>query len=77
MEYALNDNNKIEGVFQGVKTKFKVAGGRDLLSTVKRICEFRNTCVAHQEKEITDSKEAQQHLVRWIEGLKSLTAADQ
>ncbi len=64
MDYALNDNTKIEGVFQAVKTKFKVAGGRDFLSTaVTRIYEFRNTRVAHQEKEITDPKEAEQNLI--------------
>ena len=77
MEYALNDNTKIDGVFQTVKEKFRVAGGRDLLATVTRIYDFRNTRVAHQEKEITDPKEAQQHLVGWIKGLKTLTEAGQ
>jgi type III restriction enzyme len=75
MEYALNDNTKIDGVFQAVKEKFKVAGGRDLLAAVTRIYDFRNTRVAHQEKEITDPKEAQQNLVGWINGLKALTEA--
>jgi type III restriction enzyme len=75
MEYALNDNTKIDGVFQAVREKFKVAGGRELLATVTPIYDFRNTCVAHQEKEITDPKEAQQHLVGWIKGLKALTEA--
>ena len=75
MEYALNDNTKIDGVFQVVKVKFKVAGAREMLATVTRIYEFRNTRVAHQEKEITDPKEAQQHLVGWIKGLKALTQA--
>ncbi len=77
MEYALNDNTKIEGVFHAVKTKFKVAGGRDLLSTVTRIYEFRNTRVAHQEKEISDPEEAEQNLIGWIKGLKGLTEAGQ
>ena len=77
MEYALNDNTKVDGVFQVVKEKFKVAGGRDLLATVKRIYDFRNTRVAHQEKEISDPKEAQQHLVGWIKGLKTLAEAGQ
>lgn len=77
MEYALNDNTKIEGVFEAVKTKFKVAGGRDFLATLVRIYDFRNTRIAHQEKEITDPKEAHQHLVGWIKGLKALTEAGQ
>lgn len=75
MEYALNDNTKLEGVFEAVKGKFKVAGGRELLATVTRIYDFRNTRVAHQEKEVTDPKEAQQHLVGWIKGLKALSEA--
>jgi type III restriction enzyme len=76
MEYALNDNTKIEGVFEAVKVKLKVAGGRELLATVTRIYDFRNTRVAHQEKEISDPKETQQHLVGWIKGLKALTEAE-
>jgi type III restriction enzyme len=75
MEYALNDNTRIEGDFQAVKAKFKVAGGRDMLATIIRIYDFRNTRVAHQEKDITDPKEAQQNLVGWITGLKALTEA--
>jgi hypothetical protein len=41
-------------------------GGREMLAAVSRIYDFRNTRVAHQEKEITDPKEAQQHLIGWI-----------
>jgi type III restriction enzyme len=75
MEYALNDNTKIEGIFQAVKLKFQVAGGRDLFSTVTAIYDFRNTRVAHQEKEITDAKEAERNLIGWIKGLEALTEA--
>jgi type III restriction enzyme len=75
MEYALNDNTRIDGVFQAVKAVFRMAGGRNLLAAVVRIYDFRNTSVAHQEKEVTDPKEAQQHLVGWIRGLKALVDA--
>jgi type III restriction enzyme len=75
LEYALNDNTKIEGVFQAVKAKFRVAGGRDMLSTVTGIYDFRNTRIAHQEKDITDHKEAERHLLGWIKGLMLLTEA--
>lgn len=71
--YAINDDTKIDGVFRTVRNQFNVIGGRELLSTVERIYEFRNTRVAHQEKEVTDPTEAQQHLVLWIKGLKALT----
>jgi len=75
MEYALNDNTRIDGVFQAVKAKFKVAGGRDMLATLTRIYDFRNTRIAHQEKEITDPKEAEHNLAGWIKGLKALSEA--
>jgi type III restriction enzyme len=76
MEYALNDTTKLDGIFQAVKTKFKVAGGRELLSTVTKIYDFRNTRVAHQEKDIADSKEAERNLIGWIGGLKKLIDAE-
>jgi len=53
----------------------RMRGGRDMLATIIRIYDFRNTRVAHQEKDITDPKEAQQNLVGWITGLKALTEA--
>jgi hypothetical protein len=62
-------------VFQTVKVKFKVAGGRDMLATLSRIYDFRNTRVAHQETDITDPKEALQNLVGWINGLRVLAEA--
>ncbi len=72
---VLNDNTRIEGVFQALKAKFKVAGARNMLATVNSIYDFRNTRVAHQEKDITDPKEAQQNLVGWINGLTALAEA--
>jgi type III restriction enzyme len=75
MEYALNDTTKLDGVFRAVKTKFKVAGGRELLSVVTKIYDFRNTRIAHVEKEISDPKEAERNLIGWIGGLKSLIEA--
>jgi type III restriction enzyme len=75
MEYALNDNTKLDGVLQAVKIKFKGTGGRDMLATVTRIYDLRNTRVAHQEKEVTDPKEAERHLIGWINGLKALAEA--
>ena len=44
-------------------------GGRKLLETITRINDFRNTYVAHQEKELTDRKLAEQELKIWIEAL--------
>jgi type III restriction enzyme len=75
MDYALNDNARIEGVFQAVKDRFRVAGGRAMLATLSQIYNFRNTRVAHQEKEVTNAEEARTNLVCWINGLKALVDA--
>jgi len=69
------DHNHRNAHFQALKAKFKVAGARNMLATVNSIYDFRNTRVAHQEKDITDPKEAQQNLVGWINGLTALAEA--
>jgi type III restriction enzyme len=69
LEYALNDNRKIAGIYETIKKKFRVAGSRDLLAAVKAINEFRNTYVAHSEQDLRDSKLAEKELKKWIEGL--------
>jgi len=76
MDYALNDTSKIGGVFAVIKTRFKVQGGRDMLSMVTSINDFRNTYVAHQEKELTDAVLAEKQLRSWIDGLKILSSAN-
>jgi type III restriction enzyme len=75
MDYALNDNTKLTGVFAVIKDKFQVKGGRDLLDRVTAINDFRNTYVAHQDKELTDGSLAEKQLRKWVEGLVNLTAA--
>ena len=51
LDYALNDNSKLTGVFEAVRTAYRFKGSRDLLDTVKSINEFRNTRVAHRRTE--------------------------
>ncbi len=72
LEYALNDNTKLTGVFESVKGEFRFSGGRDLLACVCLINDFRNTRVAHQEVPLTDGEEAKKALVSWIAGLGQL-----
>ena len=75
LEYALNDNTRIEGVFDAIRNKFKVAGGRDLLAIVTEINDFRNTYVAHQVNELVDPKLAKKQLQKWINGLHTINSA--
>ena len=39
---------------------------------VEGINDFRNTYIAHQEKELTDVETVKKELKKWIEGLKTL-----
>ncbi len=73
LNFAMNDNSRIEGVFLSVKNNFRISGGRELLSLVEDINEFRNTYIAHQEKELNDEKMAKKELRKWIEGLKIIS----
>jgi type III restriction enzyme len=69
LDYALNDTTKIGGVFEALHTQLRFQGGRKFLETVTRINDFRNTYIAHQEKELTDRTLAEQELKIWIEAL--------
>lgn len=75
LEYALNDNTKLTGVFEALKSELRFTGGRDLLDRITSINEFRNTRVAHQEKPLTRSEEAKSALVSWVDGLHRLWQA--
>ncbi|MFC1762696.1 DEAD/DEAH box helicase family protein [Planctomycetota bacterium] len=69
LDYAMNDSTKITGVFEALKEKFKVKGANDLLCVVANINDFRNTYVAHQDKELKDVNIARGQLGKWIAGL--------
>ena len=75
LDYALNDNTKLTGVFDGVKSEFRFSGGRDLFDRVKSINDFRNTRVAHQEMPLTNPAEAKAALLVWVEGMNRLWQA--
>jgi type III restriction enzyme len=72
MDYALNDNTKLTGVFEVVRTAYRFKGSRDLLDRIQSMNEFRNTRVAHQETELSTPAEAKAALVEWILGMSSL-----
>ncbi|MBI4384967.1 MAG: DEAD/DEAH box helicase family protein [Nitrospinae bacterium] len=76
LDFALNDKTKIGGVFEAVRKRFQVKGGRDILALVERINEFRNTYIAHQEKELKEGEIAGKEMKVWIEGLKIISEAE-
>ncbi len=75
IDYAMNDNTKIGGIFESVKAKFKVKGATDLLTVVTKINDFRNTRVVHKEKDLplTDVNLTKSQLLMWIKGLKTIS----
>jgi type III restriction enzyme len=73
LDYALNCTIKIDGVFSALHTQLWIQDGHKLLETIKRINKFRNTYIAHQEKELTDRNMAKQELNVWIEALQQLS----
>lgn len=77
LDYALNDTTKIGGVFDALQTQLRFQGGRKLLETITRINDFRNTYIAHQEKELTDKNLAEQELKVWIEMLHTIASVTQ
>jgi len=75
IDYAMNDNTKIAGIFEAVKAKFKVKGAMDLLTIVVKINDFRNSRVVHKENDLpfTDVNLTKCQLVVWIKGLKTIS----
>lgn len=73
LDFALNDTVKIGGALEAVRAQFRFQGGRDLLTVVEKMNDFRNTYVAHQENELTDVALARGELTRWIIGLNEIS----
>jgi len=68
LEYCQGDYN-IGGVFEAVKQYFSKINESDLYDIVKSIYDFRNTYIAHQDKELTDIKTTKEGLAHWVQGL--------
>ena len=67
LDFALNDSAKIEGVFKATHDAFRFTGARNLLARMTSANEFRNTYVAHHQKDLTDKNMAGQNLKQWVE----------
>jgi type III restriction enzyme len=74
MDFALNDSTKIEGVFKAITTAFRFEGSRALFDKVAAVNEFRNTYIAHAEKELRDGKLASQNLKSWVVALSAVAS---
>ena len=75
IDFALNEPEEIEGVFLAIKSEFGGGGNKDLLNIAQSVNTFRNTYVAHQDKELTDIEESLKNLKLWIEALTAFSEA--
>ncbi|MEW6110022.1 MAG: DEAD/DEAH box helicase family protein [Nitrospirota bacterium] len=69
LEYSRTSKYDVGGVFGAVKQSFSKFNETDLYDTVKAMTDFRNSYVAHQDKELTDIKTAREGLALWVQGL--------
>jgi type III restriction enzyme len=72
LDYALNDNSRIDGVFKIVREAFRFSGARNLLTHVSAANDFRNTYIAHHQKDLTDKRLAETNLKHWAATLALL-----
>ena len=64
-----NGRTRRRWVFQSVRDRFSKISDPGLYKLVDSLKNFRNTCVAHQDKEILDKDAAKSALKEWIDGL--------
>jgi len=69
LDYGRKEEYPIGGVFKSVRDQFARFSDVGLHKMVEDIKEFRNTHVAHQEKELTEKEKARMALKLWIKGL--------
>jgi len=72
LDYALNDSIRLDGMFKTVRESFRFTGARNLLTRVAAVNEFRNTYIAHHQKDLTDKVTAESNLKHWVETLALL-----
>jgi type III restriction enzyme len=65
LDYSANDRSNLDGVFRAVQSKFRFNRADVLLSDITDVNDFRNTYVAHAEKELRDRSIAEDNLRKW------------
>lgn len=72
LDFALNDKTGLDGVFKAIRENFRLSGSRKLLERLTAVNDFRNTYVAHHEKDLSDKALAERNLKHWVETLALL-----
>ncbi len=72
LDYCKTERYNVGGIFKAIKESFSKFNETDLYDIVINITGFRNTYIAHQDKELTDIRLAKEGLKSWIEGINRL-----
>ncbi|GAP22633.1 DEAD/DEAH box helicase family protein [Leptolinea tardivitalis] len=75
LEYAKTAKDKTGGLYEAIRTQFSQFNESQLGERLDHIRTFRNTYIAHQEKELTESALAKQEMKNWITGLAAIYTA--
>jgi type III restriction enzyme len=72
LEYAQSPKVSPGGIFSVIKAKFGSSSKSGLLEIIDRVYSFRNTYIAHQEKELVDRSIVEEAMNDWISGLMEI-----
>jgi len=75
LDFGLNGEDGLRGILDSVRSHFGKDRDANLYEMVNRVNDFRNTYVAHTEKELTDSAKAKAELESWIQAIYEVTVA--
>jgi type III restriction enzyme len=72
LDYALNATEPLGGILTSIRTRFTALAKTPLYDRLQDLYAFRNTYIAHQDKELTDPKQTETALKLWVEVLQGL-----
>jgi type III restriction enzyme len=67
LQYAASGEAGIGGIFKSVRQQFGKVQDKGLLKALTEVYDFRNTYVAHQEKDLKDVAETRTALKKWVD----------
>jgi len=67
LEYAESPSDHVRGVFESIRLNSRDLRGTGLVKHLAEVYAFRNTYVAHQDKELTDREEARKAPKTWVD----------
>jgi len=75
LDFGVKGEDKLGGIFDSVKANFGKKSDPDLYNKIEAVNNFRNTYIAHSEKELTAPKTAETELRNWIETIYEISVS--